>query len=219
MIMLQQSPDERGPQFVRHMGLPAPLLLDNVDTDIIAPIGKPPYPGVSPEVRAFEPIRFFSDGREKPDFVLNQEPYREASILLVGKNFGTGSSRSVAVSRPLEGGIRVVIGESFGPLFYDNSVRLGLLAVTLPRAMIDDLARRVAANPGLPMLVDLERNVIEMPGIAPITFTVEPRVREKLLNGTTALDELLTHRAEAEEFRREYRSSRPWVYQPDGDAQ
>lgn len=204
-----------GPRFVRHMGIAAPLLLDNVDTDVISPL-KPAYPGVPPEKRAFEPIRFHSDGREKPEFVLNQEPFRRASILLVGKNFGTGSSRSVAVSRPLDGGIRVVIGESFGPLFYDNSVRLGLLAVALPGETVERIAGWAVANPGVSMLVDLERQVIEIPGMQPIPFKVEPRVRDKLLQGLTEVDELNRHAERIEAFENEYRNSRPWIYGTGG---
>ena len=74
----------------RHRGA---LMLDNVDTDVISPLGKPPTPGMTKETAAFEPIRFYSDGRERTDFILNREGYRRALNPDVGKNFGTGSSR------------------------------------------------------------------------------------------------------------------------------
>ena len=202
-----------GAQFVSERGIAAPLMMDNVDTDVIAPIGKPPYPGVTRETRAFEPIRFFSDGREKPDFILNQEGFRRSSILLAGKNFGTGSSRSVAVSRPLDGGIRVVIAESFGPLFYDNSVRLGLLAVPLEEEKIDELAEWAFANPGQEIFVDLETQTIDVPGMGIIPFQVEPRVREKLLNGYSVNEELSRLQTEIDAFESGYRQRNPWVYQ------
>ena len=202
-----------GPQFINETGIAAPLMMDNVDTDIIAPIGKPSYPGVTPETRAFEPIRFFSDGREKPEFILNQEGFRRASILLAGKNFGTGSSRGVAVSRPLDGGIRVVIAESFGPLFYDNSVRQGLLAVPLEESKIEEIEAWAYANPGKSIRVDLESQTIEIDGMGTVPFQVEPRVREKLLNGYTVTEELSRLEPEINAFESNYRQQRPWIYQ------
>ncbi len=211
--MAEQTALGSGPQFLWQEGIAAPLMMDNVDTDIISPIGKPPNPGATPETRAFEPIRFFADGREKPDFILNQEAFRRASIILAGKNFGTGSSRSVAVSRPLAGGINVVIAESFGPLFYDNSVRLGLLAVPLDGETIERIAQWSFANPGQSILVDLQRQVIEVPGMETIEFRVEPRVREKLLNGYSVREELSRLEGEIDEFAQAYRQGQPWIYQ------
>ena len=201
-----------GPQFIRQEGIAAPLMMDNVDTDIISPIGKPPNPGATPQTRAFEPIRFFADGRERPDFILNQEGFRQASIILAGKNFGTGSSRSVAVSRPLAGGINVVIAESFGPLFYDNSVRQGLLAVPLEGEQIERIAEWAYANRGESILVDLQRQVIEVPGLGAFEFRVEPRVREKLLGGYTVREELGRLEAEIDVFEQDYRQDWPWLY-------
>ncbi len=210
--MAEQAALGNGPQFLRQEGIAAPLMMDNVDTDIISPIGKPPNPGATPETRAFEPIRFFADGREKPDFILNQEGFRRASIILAGKNFGTGSSRSVAVSRPLDGGINVVIAESFGPLFYDNSVRQGLLAVPLEGEKIERIAVWTRANRGQTILVDLQRQVIEVPGLDTFEFRVEPRVREKLLGGYTVREELGRLEAEIDVFEQDYRQDWPWIY-------
>lgn len=201
-----------GPQFISQRGIAAPLMMHNVDTDIISPIGKPPNPGATPETRAFEPIRFFADGREKPDFILNQEGFRRASIILAGKNFGTGSSRPVAVSRPLDGGINVVIAESFGPLFYDNSVRQGLLAVPLQGDEIEQIAEWAWANRGQTILVDLQRQVIEVPGLGNFDFQVEPRVREKLLGGFTVREELSRLDEEIDVFEQNYRQDWPWIY-------
>lgn len=210
--MAEQAALGNGPQFLRQEGIAAPLMMDNVDTDIISPIGKPPNPGATPQTRAFEPIRFFADGREKPDFILNQEGFRRASIILAGKNFGTGSSRSVAVSRPLDGGINVVIAESFGPLFYDNSVRQGLLAVPLEGEKIERIAEWAQANRGQTILVDLQRQVIEVPGLDTFEFRVEPRVREKLLGGYTVREELGRLEAEIDVFEQDYRQDWPWIY-------
>ena len=206
------SNTNRGPKFVQQVGIAAPLLMDNVNTDVIAPIGKPPVPGVTAETRAFEPIRFFSDGTEKSDFILNQEAYRKASIILAGKNFGTGSSRSSAVTRPMDGGINVVIAESFGPLFYDNSIRYGLLAVSLEEEKILYIAQWSRDNPGKSIVVDLEREVIEIPGDTTFDFRIEPRVRQKLLNAYTPLQEVLQHKRAITVFQQSYKQSKPWIY-------
>ena len=198
--------------FVRHAGIAAPFLRRNVDTDIIAPTNPDGISGLSRAERAFEPLRYFSDGRENPDFVLNQEPYRNASILLAGSNFGTGSSRATAVSLPMAFGIRVVIAPNFGPIFYTNSIRLGMLAVPLGEEVIATLADWVVANPGVEMLVDLERSVIEAAPMAPISFSIDQRVRNKFLLGLDDLDEMLQHADEAAQLRNESRIKFPWVY-------
>lgn len=211
--MAEQQTSGSGPRFTRQEGIVAPMLLHNVNTDVIAPLGKPPYPGVTPETRAFEPIRFLSDGRENPNFVLNQEQFRRASIILAGKNFGTGSSRPQAVTRPLEGGINVVIAESFGPLFYDNSVRLGLLAIPLEKQVIEELAAWTIANPGKTVLVDLESQTIQLAEGGVVPFAIEPRVREKLLNGYDELEEVSKYDEEITTFAEIYRNTRPWIYE------
>ncbi len=197
---------------MRHVGIAAPFLRRNVDTDIIAPINPNGISGLSRAERAFEPLRYFSDGRENPDFVLNQEPYRSASILLAGENFGTGSSRGSGVSLPMAFGIRVIIAPSFGPIFYTNSIRLGLLAVPLGEEVITGLADWVVSNPGVEMLVDLERNVIEAPGMAPVSFSINARVRNKFLLGLGDLDEMLEHSDDARALRNENRNRWSWIY-------
>jgi 3-isopropylmalate/(R)-2-methylmalate dehydratase small subunit len=214
MTMQEPQAIQKGPRVLpREVGIAAPLMLDNVDTDVISPLGKPPTPGMTKETAAFEPIRFYSDGRERPDFVLNKPEFRRASILIVGKNFGTGSSRGTAVSRPMDGGIRVVIGESFGPLFYDNSVQQGMIAVALKRDVLQKLADWALANPGKPIAVDVQKEVIEVPGAAPIPFKLEPRVRTKFLKGLSNLEELQGHAEKITAFEEKQRKSRPWVYQ------
>src|SRR5262245_11426046 len=213
-ILQEPQTTSKGPRVLpREVGIAAPMMFDNVDTDVISPLGKPPTPGMTKETAAFEPLRFYSDGREKPDFILNKPEFRRASILIVGKNFGTGSSRGTAVSRPMDGGIRVVIGESFGPLFYDNSVQQGLIAISLKRDVVQKLAEWAMANPGKTIAVDLEKEAIEVSGMATIPFKLEPRVRNKFLKGLSNLDELQGHADKITAFEEQQRKSRPWVYQ------
>lgn len=211
MRTLQSVARGGGPTFVRHTGVPAPFLQRNVDTDIIAPINPNSISGLSDAERAFEPLRYFADGSENPDFVLNQEPYRNASILLAGENFGTGSSRVSGVRLPMAFGIRVVIAPSFGPIFYTNSIQEGLLAVPLGAEVIARLAAWAVSNPGVEMMVDLERNLIEAPGLETISFSIDPRVRNKLLLGLDDLGEMLLHSEGATGVRNQNRSRWPWI--------
>ena len=145
-------------------------MFDNISTDVPGPPGGPAMEALgitSQSQLAFANIRYNTDGSERQDFVFNQEPYRRASIMIVGLNYGTGSSRTTAITRPLAAwGVRVYIGESFGPIFVTNAVQYGVLTVQLPRPTVDQIAAWVRANPGVEMAVDLERQVIEMPGQA-----------------------------------------------------
>lgn len=211
-------PERGGNRFVRHTGLAAPYMYNNVSTDVPSPPADASGLGAlgmdSQAELAFANVRYNSDGTEKQDFVFNQEPFRTASIMIVGKNYGTGSSRTGAVTRPLAAwGVRVYIGESFGPIFLTNTMQYGVLTVQLPRPTVDRIADWVRANPGVEMMVDLERQVIEMPGQAPIPFQANPRFRQKLLNGTDDLEEMNPHLQAADAKRAEDQRERPWVYQ------
>jgi 3-isopropylmalate/(R)-2-methylmalate dehydratase small subunit len=215
----QQSAFRRGGnRFVRHTGLAAPFVFNNVSTDVSSPGGEATgLLGVgidTPAELAFANIRYFPDGSERPDFVFNQEQYRSASIMIVGLNYGTGSSRTGAITRPLAAwGVRVYIGESFGPIFLTNAMQYGVLTVELPRPTIDRIADWVRANPGIPMTVDLEREVVEIPGLEPIPFQTEARKRNKLLTAMDDLEEISPHLSAARAKRAEDERERPWVYQ------
>ena len=203
---------------MRHVGLAAPFVFNNVSTDVSSPAGEATGLiglGIDSQAElAFANIRYHPDGSEKQDFVFNQEQYRSASIMIVGLNYGTGSSRTGAITRPLAAwGVRVYIGESFGPIFLTNAMQYGVLTVQLPRPTIDSIADWVRANPGIPMAVDLERQVIEMPGQAPIAFETEARTRNKLLTAIDDLDEINPHLTAARAKREEDERERPWVYQ------
>ena len=211
-------PDRGGNRFVRHTGVAAPFMFDNVSTDVPSPpaeaSGLDRLGMTSQSELAFANIRYNSDGTEREDFVFNQEQFRRASIMVVGLNYGTGSSRSGAVTRPLAAwGVRVYIGESFGPIFVTNALQYGVLTVELPRPTVDRIAEWVRANPGVEMTVDLERLVIEMPGVQPIPFEYNARFRNKLLNGLDDMGEMVPHQRAAEAKRAEDMRQRPWVYQ------
>ena len=230
--MLDAARTSRGrrPPFVRHTGIAAPFMRRDVEVEFIAPLGPdlhvlhtdPDMPAITPHTHenaspvghAFEGLRYRLDGSENLDFILNQEPYREASILLAGENFGSGTVQAFAVVRLLACGFRVVIAPSFGPVFYDDCFDYGLLPVTLPRGTVDGIAERVASRPAVPMTVDLERLVIERPDMETISFEIDPRLRNRLLLGSEEmeLEERLQYDDAAKAMRDADRLRRPWLY-------
>ena len=219
-------------RFVQHTGIAAPFRQPDLESELIAPVGVElrdlhavhldresvrldahRHDGSWTGRHAFPGFRFRPDGTEDPDFVLNREPYREASILLTGRNFGQGSQQAYAIIRLRQCGMRVVIAPSFGPVFHDDCFDFGLLPVALNEQVVEALADRVTANPGFAMTVDLERQVVERPGMAPVRFRIDPRRRSSLLQGVdTTLLERLQHGASAEEVRERDRLQRPWIY-------
>jgi 3-isopropylmalate/(R)-2-methylmalate dehydratase small subunit len=200
-------------QFVSHTGIAAPFLLPNVDTDLIIPLNpRPGTAGMTSGQRVFESIRYTSEGAENPNFILNQEPFRNASILLGAENFGTGSSRESAVTGLRAFGLRSIIAPSFGQIFYNNCFANGMLPVVLDEERIRVMADLVEADPEVTFTVSLEENVIRRSGMEDIDFSVDERLRNKLLNGLADQDEILLYQADAEAFERVDRGRRPWIY-------
>ncbi len=118
----------------------APMPMQNIDTDKIIParfLKTIKRSGLG--VHLFDPLRFDKDGSENPDFVLNQEPYRKAQIIVAHENFGCGSSREHAPWALLDFGIRCIIAPDFADIFFNNSFKNGILPIRLPRAVCDQL--------------------------------------------------------------------------------
>jgi 3-isopropylmalate/(R)-2-methylmalate dehydratase small subunit len=195
-------------------GPAAPLLRDNVDTDLIIRIER-----ISQLVRGqlgpylFETLRYRGDGPssgEREDFVLNAPAFRHACTILGGSNFGCGSSREMAVWALEEAGIRCVIAPSFGDIFYNNCLQNGLLAVQLDA---DDIARIAAvAGKGESVAVDLRAQEIRAPGLATIAFEFDAAQREALLAGLDEIDQTLRLRETIDRFRASDRAARAWAY-------
>lgn len=196
--------------FVKHSGVAASLPRANVDTDVIIRIEKLITLGrteLGPD--CFAAIRYRADGSENPDFVLNQAPYRGASILIAGRNFGCGSSREGAVWALQCIGIRCVIAPSFGGIFYSNCFQNGILPIALDDAVVADLAARAD---GAEFTVDLEAQVIAAPGGQEVAFTVPPLRREQLLKGLDAIGVTQLRADEIAAFQERDRQARPWAW-------
>ncbi len=201
-----------GPRFVRHTGITAPLLLADLECGVIASPGAGSQADHEPGPHPFGALRSLASGSGHPDFVLNRTPYRGASILLAGENFGTGVGAAPAARSLVDAGIRAVIAPSFGPEFEGAGAVLGLLAATLPSGAIEEIVEWSASNPGTEITVDLEREWIERADREPTPIRVHPRVRNKLRFGLTELDEMIEHGAETTTFRQADRARRPWLY-------
>jgi 3-isopropylmalate/(R)-2-methylmalate dehydratase small subunit len=163
----------------------APIDLPNVDTDRIVPArflrkprGAPGY-----ERFLFHDVRFDAEGRERPDFVLNQPAYRGAKILVTAENFGCGSSREMAVWALDAYGIRVVVAPSLGDIFHQNCLKNGLLPVLLPGATVAALREELHRRPGVTITADLAAQTVAVAGGPPHRFEIDPFRKQMLLTG------------------------------------
>jgi 3-isopropylmalate/(R)-2-methylmalate dehydratase small subunit len=194
-------------------GIAAPLKRENIDTDVIIPsrdITSPSREGYG--AKLFAPWRYLGPGgAEDPSFVLNRAPWRDARILIAGRNFGCGSSREMAVWALVQFGIRCVIAPSFGAIFRNNCIRNALLPVELPEAVVDALAAAAEAAP-LTLTVDLEANEVRGPGGLSHSFTIDADDREMLLTGLDAIDRTWQQRQAIEDFEAADRVRRPWMW-------
>jgi 3-isopropylmalate/(R)-2-methylmalate dehydratase small subunit len=201
-------------KFVRLTAKACPLALPNVNTDQILP-GRYLRLPRSPELGhlLFQDLRRDAADNLRPDFPLNAPAWRDARILLAGRNFGGGSSREAAVYALYEAGIRCVIAPSFGDIFAQNSVKNGLLTAILAEADVLELAAAIAADPEMPVTVDLERQTIAR-GNRSFAFTIDPTSRNQLLNGWDDIDLTESRRDRIATFKAADRERRPWARPP-----
>ncbi len=199
-------------KFVKLSGIAAPLRMINVDTDIIIPkqfLKTIKRAGLG--IHAFNDIRYNEDGSEKADFVLNKPAYRNASILITGENFGCGSSREHAPWAILDMGIRCVIAESFADIFFNNSFKNGILPIRLPKEQVEMLMKETEDNPGTPIEVDLERQVITRGNKFAIPFEVEAFRKHCLLNGLDDIGLTEVKKTQIVDFESSDKHKRPWI--------
>jgi 3-isopropylmalate/(R)-2-methylmalate dehydratase small subunit len=197
--------------FTRLDGRAAPLLIANIDTDQIIPkqfLKTVEREGLGKGL--FYDLRFDGEGREKPDFVLNQQAYAGASVLIAGDNFGCGSSREHAPWAMLDFGLRCVIAPAFADIFYNNCFNNGLLPITLPEDQIRALGEEAKGGNHL-FTVDLEAQDVVAPSGRRFSFDIDPGRKEKLLKGLDAVGETLQHAGDIDAFEEGRRRARPWL--------
>jgi 3-isopropylmalate/(R)-2-methylmalate dehydratase small subunit len=201
--------------FTKITGVAAPLPQANIDTDVIMP--KQFLKGITRDDLArglFFDLRFDESGREREDFVLNRSPYRQPSFLIVGPNFGCGSSREHAVWGLAQFGIRGILGTSFASIFQDNCFRNGLLPVAL-RPEQFDLILNLCSDPGRNQIcIDLLSQLITVADGTLIPFNVDELRRGDLLNGRDPIASTFRFAGEILAFERRHWSAQPWLKPP-----
>ncbi len=206
--------------FVRETGVVVPLDRPNVDTDQIIPkqfLKRIERTGFGQFL--FNDWRFRPDGSLDPDFELNRPGFENATILLAGRNFGSGSSREHAPWALDDYGFRAIIAPSYADIFYSNCFKNGILPVILPEEVVNDLMARATERPGYRLTVDLERGVIsdeEEGDIA--SFEVDPFRRHCLLEGLDDIGLTLRHEAAVTAYEQRRSVSLP-ITTPEGAAE
>ena len=177
-------------------GTAVPLDRSDVDTDQIIP---------SDWLKRVERTGFekglFSEWKDDPEFILNDEAYSAASILIAGPNFGTGSSREHAVWAIQQAGFKAVISPRFGPIFKNNSTKNGLVPVEVDPETGNRLLVEVQQQPLLEFVIDVERRLVEVPEInLVVEFPLDRPVQHRLLNGLDDISITLTNEASISTF-------------------
>jgi 3-isopropylmalate/(R)-2-methylmalate dehydratase small subunit len=148
----------------------------------------------------FNDWRFDVDGKERPDFELNDPAFAGAKILLAGRNFGCGSSREHAPWALEDYGFEVIIAPSFGDIFVANCIKIGLVPIRLDPAEVKRLMESIDMDQGSEMTVDLEAATITDPSGRAIPFEFDPFARHCLLNGLDDIGRALEHEADIAAF-------------------
>lgn len=172
----------------QHTGLVYPLNRTNVDTDAIIPkqfLKSIERTGFGKNL--FHNWRFDDEGNERADFSLNDPKYKNASVLLAGENFGIGSSREHAPWSLLDYGFKAVISPSFADIFYNNSLKNGLLAIEVEKDQVDEWMKR-AEEGELTLSIDLEAKTISDDSGTTLDFDIPEYNRQNMLNGWDEID-------------------------------
>jgi 3-isopropylmalate/(R)-2-methylmalate dehydratase small subunit len=209
-------------KFTVHKGIAAPLDRANVDTDAIIPkqfLKSIHRSGFGPNL--FDAWRYRDEGQPgmdcsmrplNADFVLNQPRYKGASILVARRNFGCGSSREHAPWALLEYGFRAVIAPSFGDIFFNNSLKNGLLPVVLDESRVDRLIHEVAATAGYALEIDLGAQTVTRPDGEAWRFDIEPFSKYCLMNGLDDIGLSLRHADKIKAYEERRKLERPWLF-------
>lgn len=190
----------------------APLTAANVDTDVIMP--KQFLKGIDRnglDRGVFFDLRFLADGSPDPEFILNQPEWQSAKFLLVGPNFGCGSSREHAVWGLKQLGIRALIGTTFAGIFFDNCQRNGVLTVQLSPEQWQHIATQVAQPQTNEITVNLPAQKISLCKGEPVDFAIDELSKLSLLNGLDAIGNTLRYSDDIRQFQQRHLQNNPWL--------
>jgi 3-isopropylmalate/(R)-2-methylmalate dehydratase small subunit len=204
-------------------GLVAPMDRANVDTDAIIPkqyLKSIKKSGFGPTL--FDELRYLDSGEPgqdhslrplNPDFVLNLPRYQGAQVLLARENFGCGSSREHAPWALRDFGFRVIVAPSFADIFYNNSLKNGLLPIVLDADEVDRLFEEVALTDGYRLTVDVAAQTITTPLNQSFSFNLDVFRKHCLLNGLDEIGTTLEHAEEIKAYEKQRMQDAPWLFQ------
>ena len=210
--------------FTVHSGVVAPMDRANVDTDMIIPkqfLKSIKRSGFGPNL--FDELRYLDEGYPgqdcskrplNPDFPLNQERYRGATVLLARENFGCGSSREHAPWALDDFGFRAIIAPSFADIFFNNCFKNGLLPIVMDEEMVDKLFQEMYATEGYQLTIDLEQQQVRTPSGETIPFEVDSFRRHCLLNGLDDIGLTLQDADAIRAYEARVSQERPWLFNP-----
>tara|TARA_B100001741_G_C16275573_1_gene469795 strand:- start:68 stop:667 length:600 start_codon:yes stop_codon:yes gene_type:complete len=190
-------------------GIPANLPMINVDTDMIIPkqfLKTIKRTGLGKSL--FFEMRFDEKGKEISEFVLNKDPYKNSEILIVGKNFGCGSSREHAPWALLDFGIKCLIGTSFADIFYNNCFKNGMLPIILDEKKIQQLSQYSTRKEKVE--INLKEQEILF-GNSKIKFDIDPFKKKCLLEGLDDIALSLEKSEKISSFEDKFKKNKPWI--------
>ncbi len=208
--------------FTVHTGIVAPMDRANIDTDLIIPkqfLKSVKRTGFG--VNLFDPLRYLDEGQPgidnsirplNPEFVLNTDKFRDASILLARANFGCGSSREHAPWALLDYGFRVLLAPSFADIFYNNCFKNGILPIVLPADVVDMLFAEIKASKRLQLTVDLAKQQIVLPDGERLQFELDAFRKQCLLQGLDDIGLTLDKAERIREYERQRQEACPWLF-------
>ena len=191
-------------------GIAAPLEMINVDTDMIIPkqfLKTIKRSGLGKNL--FHELRYDIQGNIKNDFVLNWDPYKQASILVAGDNFGCGSSREHAPWSLLDFGFKCIIAPSFADIFYNNCFKNGILPIRLDQKTVDVLMDQ--ANQKKQLTINLKDQLIVLEDGNTIEFQIDPFIKKCLLEGLDDIGLTLQKKEKIDQYEASLKNTHPWI--------
>ncbi|MFC0582665.1 3-isopropylmalate dehydratase small subunit [Micrococcoides hystricis] len=190
-------------KFISHSGVGVPLRQSNVDTDQIIPAVY-----LKRITRTGFDDALFANWRRDENFILNQEPYKNGSVLVAGPDFGTGSSREHAVWALKDYGFKAVLSSRFADIFRGNSGKQGLVAAQLEQSDIELIWKEIDNNPGTEITVDLESRTVTCGGLV-VDFQIDDYTRWRLMEGLDDIGLTMQKENEITEFEKTRPSFKP----------
>jgi 3-isopropylmalate/(R)-2-methylmalate dehydratase small subunit len=200
-------------KFTKMTGVAAPMPMINIDTDMLIPkqfLKTITRSGLGKSL--FFEMRYDDNGKELPDFVLNQKPYRQAEILVAGDNFGCGSSREHAPWALQDFGIRAVIAPSFADIFFGNCYKNGMLPIVLPQEQVDILLADAAGDNTRVITIDLPNQKVIRANGESFSFEINPTSKTQLVEGLDEIGQTMMRNAEIAGFEQRQHLSQPWLW-------